>query len=113
MILQIFGQITPPYKGYSSNITGGNFGLVALLNNILKLFFVIGGLLAFFNLVVAAFQFLNSGGDPKAIEQAWSKIWQSLVGLIILVISFIIAGLIGWIFFGDVTAILSPQIYGP
>lgn len=114
MIFQvIFGQITPPYKpGYAQGLTG-QFGLILFLNNVLKLMFTVGGLLVFFNLVIAGFQFLNAGGDPKAIEQAWNKIWQSIVGILIMVSSFLIAALIGFIMFGSPQAILFPTIYGP
>lgn len=115
MIFQsIFGDINNPYvPNYSNDICSGNFGLIIFLNNILKLVFVIGGLFVFINMVIAGFQFINSGGDPKAIESAWSKIWQSLVGLVIMVISFVIAAIAGQILFNDPTWILKPAIYGP
>lgn len=114
MILQIFGQITPPYTGsYNSSQVGPNFGLVVFLNNVLKLVFVVGGLIFFFNIVIAGFQFLNAGGDPKAIEQAWNKIWQSFVGLLIIAASFIITALISLLLFGNALTILVPQLSGP
>lgn len=112
VLAAIFGEISPPYKGYESKL-GANFGLIVFLNNILKLLFVVGGLLAFLNLIVAGLQFLQSGGDPKSIEQAWNKIWQSLVGLLIIVTSFILAVIMGQLVFGDPAAILNPKIYGP
>lgn len=112
MIFQIFGQITNPYSG-TYNTPNDPSGLILFLNNVLKLLFTIGGILVLFNLIVAGFQFLNAQGDPKAIEQAWNKIWQSLVGLLIIVSSFLIAGLAGLILFGNVWSILYPTIYGP
>lgn len=115
MIFQIFGQITPPYSGsYSSGGGYGSYaGIILFLNNVLKLIFVVGGILVLFNLIFAGFQFLNAGGDPKKIEEAWNKIWQSLVGILIMVASFVIAALIGVILFGKPQAILWPAIYGP
>lgn len=112
MFWQVFGTINPPYVGYGSTI-GTGFGLIKFLNNLLRLMFVIGGIILLFNLVFAAFQFLQSGGDPKNIETAWNKIWQSLIGLLIMVASFVIAGLAGLIFFGDPGFLLNPKIYGP
>lgn len=104
-----FGTVSPPPTGY-----GGVFsGLVPFLNNILRLLFVIAGLFAFFNLVIAGFQFMSAGGDSKAIEKAWSRIWQSLIGLLIIVGSFLLAAIFGYILFGDATAILQPKIWGP
>lgn len=111
-IAQIFGTISPPYKGGYSSDVGGNFGLIILFNNIVKLLFLVGGILTFLNLVVAGLQFLNAGGDPKAIETAWNKIWQSLVGLLIMIASFLIAAVAGQIFYGDPGAIMNPKIYG-
>lgn len=108
----IFGQLKPQYKGsYTGDVTS-NFGLIIFLNNIIKLLFLVGGLIAFLNLVLAGFQFLNAGGDPKAIEQAWNKIWQSLIGLLILTSSFLIAAIAGLILYGDPGALLNPILYG-
>lgn len=112
MIFQIFGQIGNPYTG-SYNTGSSPSGIIMFFNNILKLFFTIGGILLLFNLIFAGFQFLNAGGDPKAIEQAWNKIWQSLVGLLILIASFLVAALAGYILFGDASALLFPTLYGP
>ena len=56
---------------------------------------------------------MNAGNDPKKIELAWAKIWQSMVGLLIIVASFALAALIGLILFQDASAILKPAIYGP
>lgn len=113
-IAQVFGTVNPPpYLNKYTNIIGANFGLIVLLNNIIRLLFVIGGLLVFLNLVLAGFQFMNSGGDPKQIETAWNKIWQSLIGLTIMVISFVLTAIAGFIFFGDPAFIFKPKIYGP
>lgn len=117
MFYQIFGTVNPPYEGTYGGLSGGrigpNFGLLLFLNNALRLIFVVGGLLFFFNLVFAGFQFLNAGGDPKAIEQAWNKILQSIIGLLIIVISFVIAAVIGVLMFGNASALLNVKIYGP
>lgn len=113
MILQIFGQINSPYTGDYNRGNTDFGGITIFIRNTLKLFFVVAGLLLFFNLVIAGFQFLNAGGDPKAIEQAWNKIWQSLVGLLIVVTSFIISAIVGFLFFGDASFFTYPFIYGP
>lgn len=110
-MLQIFGTVKPPLTAYG----GGSVftGLVPLLNNILRLVFVIAGLFALVNLITAGFQFMSAAGDPKQIEKAWSKIWQSIVGLIIIVGSFVLAAIFGYLIFGNAMAILSPKIWGP
>jgi len=105
-----FGTISPPENlKYSPEPSG----LVSLLNNILRLAIVVGGVYALLNFIIAGYQFMSSNGDPKLINLAWAKIWQSLVGLLIIVGSFALAGLLGYILFKDPMFILKPKVYGP
>ncbi len=104
----IFGEIKPP-----NFISKDPSGLIVLFNNILRLFIVIAGIYALLNFILAGYSFMSAGGDPKKVEGAWAKIWQSMVGLLIIAISFALAALIGQLLFGSPTAILNPKIYGP
>jgi hypothetical protein len=112
----IFGNITNPLQqinpggGYGELSEGG---LINLLNNILRLMVAVAGIWAFLNLILAGYQFMSAGGDAKKVEEAWGKIWQSLVGLLIIVGSFVLAAIFGYLLFGDAAAILNPKIYGP
>lgn len=74
---------------------------------------VIGGLYAFLNLIIAGYDFLSASGDQKIFAKAWAKIWQSMLGLLIMLASFLLAAIFGQLLFGDPTAILNPKIYGP
>lgn len=115
MANDIIGPVAPP-PGVSNWIgtdSGAVAGLLPFLNAILKFLIVLAGLYALLNLIFAGYQFMSAGGDPKNIEKAWSKIWQSLVGLVIVTSSFLLAAIVGWLLFKDPTAILNPQIYGP
>lgn len=107
-----WGEVQPPEAIDKWGDTGPG-GLIMFLNVILRLVFVGAGLFAFFNLIIAGFQFISAGGNPKAIGDAVGRIWKSLLGLVIIVSSFAIAGIIGWIIFGDPSAILQPSITGP
>lgn len=104
----IFGTIKPP--GF---IDENPSGMIVLFNNILRLLIIIGGIYTLLNFILAGFQFISAGGDPKKIEAAWAKIWQSMIGLLIIVVSFALAALLGQILFHSPTAILNPRIYGP
>jgi len=88
-------------------------GVVRFANVLLKLIIGAAGLFAFFNIIIAGYTFLGAGGDPKKIEQAWAKIWQSLLGLLFVAGSFVLAAIFGWLIFGNASAILVPKIYGP
>lgn len=108
--LNPFGTLKNPL---SKGALGPSGGLINLLNNILRLVFVGAGIYAFMRIIVAGVSFISAGGDAKKIEQAWANIWQSLLGLIIIVSSIALAALMGLLLFGDASAILSPKVYGP
>lgn len=111
MDTDIIGKI--PLPGPLAKYGSYEVGLVQFLNNIVKFLIVVAGLYALLNLILAGYSFMSAGGDPKAIEKAWAKIWQSLVGLLIIAGSFVLAAIFGWLIFGDATAILRPKVYGP
>ncbi|HCS79199.1 TPA: hypothetical protein DIV55_05680 [Patescibacteria group bacterium] len=106
----IFGCITNPLP--TTNPAPGG-GLIQLLNNLLRLIFVAGGIYAFIRVVLAGLKFMSAGGDSKAIEAAWNSIWQSILGVVIIISSLALAALMGLVLFGDATAILHPVIFGP
>lgn len=107
-----FGTITNPLPKYGSAL-GASGGLILFFTNILRLVFVVAGILAFLNFILAGFQYMTAAGDAKALSAAWARIWQSLLGLVILAGSFALAALFGYLIFGDAGFILNPKIYGP
>ncbi|MEK7521337.1 MAG: hypothetical protein AAB599_00845 [Patescibacteria group bacterium] len=107
-MIQIFGSITHP-----TGSTSGVAGLGNLIGAVLQLLVVIAGIWALFNFILAGYQFIQAGGDSKAVSAAWARIWQSLVGIVIVAASFLFAAIIGQIFFGSPTAILSPKLITP
>lgn len=94
-------------------VSGKLTGLIAFGNTILRLAFIIGGIWALLNIVLAGYGFLGAGGDPKNITKAWARMWQSMVGLMIIVSSFALAAIIGIVVFNDPTAILIPKLPKP
>jgi len=113
---EIFGTINNPLQKINP---GGGYlgiegqGLINFLNNVIKLLIVVGGLFAFFNLILAGYGFLSAGDDPKKMGAAWAKIWQSMMGLLFIVGSFVLAAIFGYLLFGNASAILEPKLYGP
>ncbi len=107
---QLFGGVKPPYgdTGYTSDVGG----IIIFGSNILRLIFLIAGLFSLVKIIIAGFGFISAGGDPKAITKAWDNIWQSIVGLLIIVSSFVLAALIGQIFFNNANFILHPVLFG-
>jgi hypothetical protein len=51
--------------------------------------------------VMAAFEWLSSGGDSKGVEKAKTRFTQATIGLILLVGSFAIIAFVSTLLFGD------------
>ena len=112
-MFELFGPIFGPINNPLPKYGGVETGLVGLLNNIIRLIFVVAGLFALFQFIFAGYDFINAAGDPEAVSRAWSKIWQALIGLLVLALSILLSMLFGQILFGDPRAILEPKLYGP
>jgi hypothetical protein len=107
----IVGCITNPVEKNYPNVAGG--GLILFFTNVLRFVFVIAGIFALVNFMIAGFQYMQAAGDSKALTAAWNRIWQTFMGLVILVGSFALTALVSYIIFGDAGYILHPVIYGP
>jgi hypothetical protein len=118
-LLAQFGPITSPFGtlGGSASLTGSSqgSGLFAILNAFFRMAIVLAGIYVLFNLVLAGYGFMSAGGDPKAITKAWDKIWQSLLGLLVVAGSLVIAVVIGYLVFGanGAMTLISPKVYAP
>jgi hypothetical protein len=114
MIFQ-FGVISDPFARLGSSLAGSKegSGAIVLANSLLKFAIVMAGLFAFWNFIAAGYGFMSAGDDAKAMGKAWGKFTQSLLGLLFVAGSFVLAAIFGWLIFGDATAILRPVIYSP
>lgn len=112
----MFGSIRNPFYSlggagsYTASTNGS--GLFVLLNNLIKFAMFLAGLYTLLNLILAGFSFISAGGDPKNIAKAWDKIWQSLVGLLVVAGSIVLAMIFGQLIFNDPMMLLQPKIYG-
>ena len=117
MVFQ-FGSVTNPFNRLAPGTTlttagDQGQGLFSIANNLVEFAIVMAGLFAFWNLISAGYMFMSAGGDSKAVAKAWDKIWQSIVGLLIVAASFILAAIFGWLIFRDPAALLTPRILTP
>ncbi len=108
-MLSLFGTIKPPQGVDKYASTSNGEGIFLFINNIFKIAVVIAGIYLVAQIIIVGYAYLNANGDPKKIAGAWEKIWQSILGLVIIVAAFAIAGLIGN-FLG--INILSPTLNG-
>ncbi|OGY19048.1 MAG: hypothetical protein A2900_00880 [Candidatus Chisholmbacteria bacterium RIFCSPLOWO2_01_FULL_50_28] len=107
-IIGLIGNIGNPLPAYGSYLSA-----TLLLSNIIRIVTIFAGIYAFINIVMAGIGFIGASGNPEAIQRSWQKIYQSLIGLAVVIVSFAIAGLLGLLLYGSADAILRPTITGP
>ena len=73
----------------------------------------IGGFIVLIYFLWGALEWITAGGDAGKIEKARSRITQSIIGLLILVSSFIIIGFISQLFFGEEFSLLNLTFTSP
>lgn len=110
--LAIWGQVNPP-PGVSRYSGGGISGLQLFVSVGVRTLIVIAGIYAFLNIIFAGYAFMSAGGSPEKIAAAWSKIYQTILGLFIAAGSFVLAGIFGQLIFGDYNALLQLRIFTP
>ncbi len=103
------GQIIQPEPlDVFGTVQGGAIGV--LLNLVFNLLLVVAGIYALFNFILAGYMFLSAGDDPKKIEGAWAKIYQSVIGLLVAAGSLVLAAVFGQIIFDNPKFLISPVI---
>ncbi len=89
--LTVFAQdvtVAPVQVGF----TIPNFGDV--LTFVIRIFFIIGGLIAMLYLLLGAFAWITSGGNKEAVDKARDKIMNAIIGVILIFAVLAIVGLI-------------------
>ncbi len=74
-----------------------------LFGNVVSAALGLAGIVLFILLLVGGFKYITSGGDPKATESAQKTITYAILGLILILVSFLILVLIKTITGVDVT----------
>jgi hypothetical protein len=104
-----FGVIKPPVGTPDIGITDPQAGLIRMVNFGLNAVLIISGLYALLNLVLAGYAYITSAGDAKRVQEANQRITYTIVGLVIIVLTPLIAAVLGIVIFKDWTAILNPN----
>jgi len=92
--VQVGGQnITGPLTGFNT--------LGDVVNAILPFILGIAGVILFLILLWGGYEFLMSQGEPAKVKSAQGKITAAVVGFVLLVLSFMFARLVSFIFFGS------------
>lgn len=108
MMLQLFGAIEFPFNNFRSLENGG---LTDLISRSIILAMTVGGLFVLANMILAGYSFLQ--GQPDSMAKATTRIYLSILGLIIISASLLGTTIVSWFLFGDPTFILNPKIPTP
>jgi len=85
-----YGKITAP----TGIPDGSNLSLQKIVTFFLTLLVIAGILLALVFITFGAFQWITSGGSKEKIDKARKTILFSVIGLVIISLSFVIVGLV-------------------
>ena len=99
---------------YSQNISaesGVRIGIINFASRLLRIFTIVCGVWFMFNMIFAGYLFLASSGDAAVFGKFKESLFYSLVGLFIVAVAYLIAGVIGIIMFGDAGFIIRPTLF--
>ncbi|HEX9817328.1 MAG TPA: hypothetical protein VGA89_00310 [Patescibacteria group bacterium] len=109
----IFGTIQAPAGVDRYNLADeSGIGLITFISNLIRVATVVAGVWVMINFILAGWKYIIGSGDSKAPSEASQMMTNSLIGLAIIVGAYTLAAVIGLIFFGDATFIISPQLRG-
>ena len=92
---------TPVYAKDPAQLSG----IVAIIENIIKLLAPAAGIAFVIMLLFGGYQFMTSGGDPKAVGAARGTLTYAVIGIILVVSAWLILQLVGNITGANVTTI--------
>ena len=107
---EIIGEIDVPKGVGSMNQEAGGIGVVLFISNMISFIIILGGLWALINIILAAFLYLTGGGKAETHSKVSSKFTMSVIGLLLMIVSYTVAALIGFLFYDNAGYILTPVI---
>ncbi len=90
------------FENQAINTDSVLFKFVKIISTVIGVFTIAAGLWFIFQLLSGALQWLGSGGDKQSLQNAQKRIVNSLVGLLIVVISYALISIIGRVFGFDI-----------
>jgi len=103
---QVFAQFGDGFEPPVESIyTPAEFGsnnsvirtLVTFLSNLIGIITIMGGLFFIVYVFLAAFSWIAAGGDSGKVEKASQRLLHGVLGLVIIVLSYALIGIVGTI----------------
>lgn len=111
----MLGGINRPagVRSYGISETGdyAPIGIVNFISKLLQILTIICGVWFMINIIYAGVLFITSSGDAAVFGKFKDSLYYSIIGLVVLAAAYLIAGLIGTIFFGDAGFIIRPTLF--
>lgn len=107
---EIVGEIEVPRGVSELNTEVGGIGIVLFISNMIKFFLILGGIWVIINLIFAGFTYITGGGKSDTHTKVKDRITMSVLGLLLMIGAYSIAAIIGLVFYGSPTYIISPTI---
>jgi hypothetical protein len=109
----VFGRVSEP-KGLAkfnwASETPDRIGIISFASLLLNLAAIIAGIWVMFNFIFAGWLYIISEGDAGTHAKVNEKITFSVIGILVIVAAYTIAGVLSLLFFGDALFILSPTL---
>ena len=84
------------YQPGNASVTGGaSMTLSTLVNPLIANTLIISGVVAFFTIFLAGFNYITAGGDKTKTEQAQQMLNYGVLGIIVVAVAYLITNLIG------------------
>lgn len=87
-------------------------GIIIFISNLIRLFSIVAGIWAMFNLISAGYIYITSMSDTGATQKVVNNITMTVIGLSIIASAYIIAAIVSALMFGDPMFILQPELQG-
>lgn len=106
----LIGEVKPP--SFIDKYGPFQTGIPLFISNIIRLLTIVAGLWMLINFILAGLQFISAQGKEEQIKNAWDKIFNSMIGLIVIVTAYALTALLSYLLFGDPSFILRPVLTG-
>jgi hypothetical protein len=90
---QIFGKVQAP--DFVNRIGFGAAGISTVLTNIIRLIYIVAGIIFVFMVIFSAVQWITSGGDKEKYGQARQRLTHAIIGIALLALAGVIITTLG------------------
>ncbi|MDA1080001.1 MAG: hypothetical protein O2840_04925 [bacterium] len=114
----VIGGVSPPSSIKQLNMlarirssgSSTGIGLIIFLSRGLRLLTIVVGLFVIANVVMAAYDYIMNADSSDVLTKVKEKFTYTALGLAIIVGAYTLAAIVGLLFFGDASFILSPEL---